>query len=94
MDVGDEIYWTSRAHHDVPPPNEFALALVTAVTVVTLGVEKGIIVAVFLSFPQYVRDSYGPLTGVLVPDAADRWRLEDPVPGKVAEPDLVIFWFG
>jgi high affinity sulfate transporter 1 len=75
-------------------PNEFALALVTAVTVVTLGVEKGIIVAVVLSLLQHVRHSYRPLTGVLVRDAADHWRLEDPVPGKVAEPGLVIFWFG
>ena len=60
----------------------------------TLGVEKGIIVAVFLSFLQHVRHTYRPLTGVLVPDAADRWRLEDSLPGKVAEPGLVIFWFG
>jgi high affinity sulfate transporter 1 len=75
-------------------PNEFALALVTAVTVVTLGVEKGIIVAVVLSLLQHVRHSYRPLTGVLVQDAADHWRLEDPLPGKMAEPGLVIFWFG
>ena len=75
-------------------PNEFALALVTAVTVVTLGVEKGIIVAVVLSLLQHVRHSYRPLTGVLVQDAADHWRLEDPLPGKVAAPGLIIFWFG
>jgi MFS superfamily sulfate permease-like transporter len=75
-------------------PNEFALALVTALTVVVLGVEKGIIIAVVLSLFQHVRHSYRPLTGVLVKDAADHWQLEDPVPGKLAEPGLVIYWFG
>ena len=27
VDVRDEIYWSSGAHHDVSTPNEFALAL-------------------------------------------------------------------
>jgi len=75
-------------------PREFALALVTAATVVIFGVEQGIILAVVLSLLQHVRHSYRPLTGVLVHDAADHWQLEDPLPGKMAEPGLVIFWFG
>jgi sulfate permease, SulP family len=75
-------------------PREFALALVTAATVVIFGVEQGIILAVVLSLLQHVRHSYRPQTGVLVHDAADHWRLEDPQPGKMAEPGLVIFWFG
>jgi high affinity sulfate transporter 1 len=75
-------------------PKEFVLALVTALTVITLGVEKGIILALVLSLLQHVRHSYRPPVGVLVQDAADHWRLEDPLPGKVAEPGLVIFWFG
>src|SRR5215470_11538297 len=65
-------------------PREFALALFTAATVVTLGVETGIILAVVLSLLQHVRHSYRPLTGVLVQDASDHWRLEDPLPGKMA----------
>jgi high affinity sulfate transporter 1 len=75
-------------------PREFVLALVTAATVVIFGVEEGIILAVVLSLLQHVRHSYRPQTGVLVHDAADHWRLEDPLPGKMAEPGLVIFWFG
>jgi high affinity sulfate transporter 1 len=75
-------------------PREFALALVTAATVVIFGVEQGIILAVVLSLLQHVRHSYRPQTGVLVHDAADHWRLEDPLPGRMAEPGLVIFWFG
>jgi SulP family sulfate permease len=75
-------------------PREFAVALVTAVTVVLFGVEQGIIAAVILSLLQHVRRSYRPHTAVIVRDAADHWQLENPVPGKMAEPGLVMFWFG
>jgi len=75
-------------------PNEFALALVTAAAVVIFGVEQGIILAVVLSLLQHVRRSYRPQTGVLVRDAADHWCIEDPLPVKLAEPGMVIFWFG
>lgn len=70
------------------------LALVTAATVVFLGVEPGIILAVVLSLLQHVRRSYRPHTGVFVHDADDHWRLEDAVPGRVSVPGLVIYWFG
>jgi len=75
-------------------PNEFALALVTAATVVIFGVEQGIILAVVLSLLLHVWHSYRPQTGVIVHDPVDHWRLDDPIPGKMAEPGLVIFWFG
>src|SRR6516164_6208093 len=75
-------------------PREFAIALVTAVTVVLLGVEQGIIAAVVLSLLQHVRRSYRPHTAVIVRDAENHWQLEDPIPGKMAEPGLVMFWFG
>jgi MFS superfamily sulfate permease-like transporter len=75
-------------------PSEFALALVTAATVVIFGVEQGIILAVVLSLLQHVRRSYRPQTGVVVRDAAGHWRIEDPLPVKLAEPGIVIFWFG
>jgi len=75
-------------------PREFALALVTAATVIVLGVEQGIILAVVLSLLQHVRHSYRPPTAVLMQDQAGNWRIDDPVPGKMAEPGLVIYWFG
>jgi high affinity sulfate transporter 1 len=75
-------------------PGEFALAVVTALTVVVFGVEQGIILAVVLSLLQHVHHSYRPHTGVIVRDAAGNWSLEGPVPGKMAEPGLVMFWFG
>jgi high affinity sulfate transporter 1 len=75
-------------------PREFAIAIVTAVTVVLFGVKEGIIVAVVLSLLEHVRRSYRPHTAVVVRDAAGRWQFDDPVPGKMIEPGLVMFWFG
>jgi len=75
-------------------PQEFVLALVTALTVVLFGVEPGIILAVVLSLLQHVRRSYRPHTAVIVRDASGNRSFEDPTPGKMAEPGLVMFWFG
>jgi len=75
-------------------PKEFALALVTTATVIFVGVEQGIILAVILSLLQHVRRSYQPNTGVIVHDASDRWRMEDATPGTMLEPGCVLFWFG
>lgn len=75
-------------------PNEFVLALITAATVVIFGVEQGILLAVVLSLLMHVRQSYRPHVGVVIRDTADHWRIEDPIPGKLAEPGMVMFWFG
>lgn len=75
-------------------PGEFILALITAATVVIFGVEQGILLAVILSLFMHVRHSYRPHVGVVMRDEADHWRIEDPAPGKMAEPGLVMFWFG
>jgi len=75
-------------------PGEFALAVVTALTVVAFGVEQGILLAAALSLLEHVRHSYHPQIGVMMRDAGGTWRLEEPVPGKMAEPGLVMFWFG
>lgn len=75
-------------------PREYALAVFTTGTVVFLGVEPGIILAVVLSLLQHVRRSYRPHTAIMLRDVADHWRMEDPVPGKMAEPGLVMYWFG
>jgi high affinity sulfate transporter 1 len=75
-------------------PKEFALALVAAATVIFVGVEQGIIIAVILSLLQHVRRSYQPNIGVIVHDVSDRWRIEETTPGTMLEPGLVLFWFG
>ena len=47
-------------------PGEFALALTTAVVVVAVGVEQGILLAMVLSSFRIVQHSYHPNTGVMV----------------------------
>jgi len=75
-------------------PREFALAAVTAVTVVAFGVEQGILLALALSLLQHVRHSYQPHTAVILPDPTQHWRMESVAPGKFAEPGLIMYWFG
>ena len=75
-------------------PREFAVAIVAAATVVFVGVEQGILLAVSVSLLQQVQRNYRPYTAVVVQDDADRWRLEDPVPGRMFEPGMVMYWFG
>jgi high affinity sulfate transporter 1 len=76
-------------------PREFALAAVTAITVVGIGVEQGILLALVLSLLGHVRHSYKPHTALIVPDPTEHWRMDRVTPDKfVAEPGLVMYWFG
>jgi high affinity sulfate transporter 1 len=75
-------------------PKEFSVAVVTAATVVFVGVEQGIFLSVVLSLLQHVRRSYRPHTAVILQDEVDQWRMEDAVPGKMIEPGMVMYWFG
>ena len=63
-------------------PGEFYLAFTTAATVVVLGVEQGILLAITLSLFRHVRHSYRPHTMLLAPDAAGRWEPIPAVPGN------------
>jgi len=73
---------------------EFRLAIVTTATVVFIGVEEGILLAVVLSLLQHVHHGYRPHTAVLVRHPDDHWWMDKPVPGKLAEPGVMIYWFG
>ncbi|MGA7461952.1 MAG: SulP family inorganic anion transporter [Candidatus Korobacteraceae bacterium] len=75
-------------------PGEFALAVITAVTVVGVGVEQGIILAMVLSLLRIVQHSYHPHTGVLVDEAGLFRRLIPVAPGAVTQPGLTIYRFG
>lgn len=75
-------------------PREFIVALVTAATVVFVGVEQGIILAVLLSLLQHVRRNYRPPTGVVVQDQVDHWQIKEPAPGLMIEPGMIMYWFG
>ena len=75
-------------------PGEFALAVTTAVVVVLVGVEQGILLAMVLSLFRIVHHSYRPHTAVLEQDGMGIWHLNPVVPGTVSEPGLVIYRFG
>jgi MFS superfamily sulfate permease-like transporter len=75
-------------------PGEFWLAVITAVVVVGLGVEQGIILAMVLSLLRIVRHSYRPQTAVLVPGEGGMWESRAAVAGMITEPGLIVYRFG
>jgi MFS superfamily sulfate permease-like transporter len=75
-------------------PGEFYLALITAATVVAVGVEQGILLAMALSLFRHVNHSYRPHTMMLVPDASGRWVVAPAAPGRVTAPGLIVYRFG
>jgi len=74
-------------------PGEYVLAVLTAVVVVAVGVEQGIILAMVLSLLRIVRHSYHPHTGVLVVDGV-HWKHVPPTPGATTHAGLTIYSFG
>jgi len=75
-------------------PAEYFLAAATALVVVLVGVEQGILLAMVMSLLRIVRHSYRPHTAVLVKGAEGLWQLTPAVPGALTEPGLVIYRFG
>ena len=75
-------------------PGEFWLAVTTAVVVVGVGVEQGIILAMVLSLLRIVHHSYRPHTAVLVQGEDGVWQLTPVAPGAITEPGLVVYRFG
>jgi len=75
-------------------PGEFYLAVVTAVAVVAIGVEQGILLAIALSLFRHVSHSYHPHTLIFAPDTSGRWVPVPATPGKVTEPGIIVYRFG
>ena len=79
-------------------PGEFAVAAVTATTVVVAGVEQGIVLAMFLSILEHIYHSYRPHDTLIVRD--DRGEVRSAavgLPGSPAEeiePGLILYRFG
>ena len=73
---------------------EFAVALLTAVAVVVLGVEYGIALAIIASIVDHLRHSYSPLNSVLVKSPGGHWQPVPASPGARTEEGLVIYRFG
>jgi anti-anti-sigma regulatory factor len=74
--------------------HEYAVALLTAVAVVGLGVEYGIIVAIIASIVDHLRHSYNPLNSVLVKSPEGHWHAVPVGPGARTAPGLVVYRFG
>ena len=73
---------------------EFNVALATAIVVVVIGVEQGIILAIVLSLLLHVRRHYAPVDRVITLDGKGHIRSLPPTPGTVSEPGLVVYRFG
>jgi MFS superfamily sulfate permease-like transporter len=74
--------------------HEFAVALLTTVAVVALGVEEGIVLAIIASIVDHLRHSYSPFNSVLVKSPAGHWRADPVVPGARTVEGLVVYRFG
>jgi sulfate permease, SulP family len=74
--------------------DEFYVAVATAIVVVAVGVEEGIILAIVLSLLLHVRRHYEPVDVVLAWDEHHHVRTLPPGRGVTSEPGLVVYRFG
>jgi SulP family sulfate permease len=74
--------------------DEFVVAAATAIVVVCVGVEQGIVLAIVLSMILHVRRHYAPHDAVVSWDPDGHFKLSPATPGTVTEPGLVIYRFG
>src|SRR5689334_15347706 len=74
--------------------HEFAVALLTTIAVVALGVQQGIVVAVVASIVDHLRHSYSPLNSILVKSPEGHWRATPVTDGARTEPGLAVYRFG
>lgn len=75
-------------------PGELAVALVTAATVVAVGVEQGIFLAMGLSVVEHLYHTYRPYDAILSLDADGRIRYWPTTAPVEAAPGLVVYRFG
>ncbi len=75
-------------------PGEFYLAALTAVVVVAVGVEQGIVLAMVLSLLRIVSHNYRPHTAVLVQGDDGIWTLTPVSEARMDVPGLIIYRFG
>jgi high affinity sulfate transporter 1 len=84
----------AMAHIAAVRRGEFVVATLTALAVVVLGVEQGIILAIVASIVDHLRHSYAPRNVVLVPTGPDRWHPVPASAGRRSAPGLVVYRFG
>jgi sulfate permease, SulP family len=74
-------------------PSEFALALITLLTVVMVSVMWGIIVAIILSILLHVSHSYQPINSLLIRNARGEMIYSSVTPGSYTETGLIVYRF-
>jgi len=73
--------------------SEFWVATITALTVVVIGVQQGILLAIALSLIEHTRYGYRPRNAVLVAGASGGREPQPVATAAQAEPGLVIYRF-
>ncbi len=77
----------------VQRPPEFLVALITAVVVIFVGVEEGIILAMVLSLIEHVRRSYRSKNVIVVPDKTGGLRVLPVTAPEQVRPGLLVYRF-
>ncbi len=72
---------------------EFWVALITTATVVFVGVEQGILLAMFLSLVSHTRHGYRPKNALIVPAEPEGWKAQPLHTPVQMLPGLLIYRF-
>jgi SulP family sulfate permease len=74
--------------------DEFLIAALTALVVVVIGVEQGVLLAIVLSVLDYVRRGYHPNASLIVPGPKGHLHSRPIDSGLATAPGLIVFRFG
>lgn len=74
-------------------PWEFWVALITAATVVVVGVKQGILLAMFLSLLSHTRHGYRPKNAVIVAARSGGWKTKPVLTQAQMLPGLMVYRF-
>ncbi len=73
--------------------SEFWVAFLTMLTVIFVGVEQGILLAIVLSLVDHTRRGYRPKNVLLKPTGEGAWKARPMTTAAQAEPGLVVYRF-
>jgi sulfate permease, SulP family len=74
-------------------PDEFVVAALTALTVIVIGVEQGIVLAILASIIDHLRKSYRPNRAVYHPSEIPEWSPITDSADERTQPGLVVYRF-
>lgn len=74
-------------------PSEFWVALITALVVIFVGVEQGILLAMVLSLIEHVRRSYRSRNNIVVTGMAGDWQMLPVTAPEQMRPGLLVYHF-